>query len=389
MTRSPFPVLVYPSFSIVMTIIIHYSRLCQFLSENNIVPADNPTLIQQEELVPFSDDHRLSPKLTYFDLQLFVKNVKKQESWFSFLLRMVSFGYISSYMMCKSTRLLKQWEQDNSFLWDGSKRLIEIFSLELYVKERKLHCLEEENAQLQTKLSGIKRSQTTVLTALKEQCHRWDIVLIDISVLSKKSVMDSIKMKMSAALHVRLDLLANSVFEGNLGNCLSYAEKFIEETKRNSSNNDYSFSHIRKWLFPLQSQRFDPSLTIIQFHWLDILLDLCMLKGFLSRRMEESNEVDVLLPLSTINTMNVTKSTLQSYFTLIESLLTHFKSSWWNQLSSVFYESESTVIMENVERSNTLNTLQKQLEEQQIESSKSMQIAQNEYKIAKQAGRTY
>ena len=112
------------------------------------------------------------------------------------------------------------------------------------------------------------------------------------------------------------------------------------------------------------------------------------MKGFLTRRMEESNDVDVLLPLSTMNSMNVTRTTLQSYSVLIEKLLSLFKAAWWNQLSPTFFEAESKMIADNIERINTLTTLQKQLEVQQIASNESMQLAQNEYKIAKQAGRT-
>ena len=120
----------------------------------------------------------------------------------------------------------------------------------------------------------------------------------------------------------------------------------------------------------------------------DILLDLCMLKGFLLRRIEESDYVDIFLPSSTNNTVNVSRTTLQSYSTLIERLLVHFKSSWWNQLSPDFYEAEGTAIMQTVERFHTLTLLHKQLEVQSTESNERMQVAQNEYKITKQAGRS-
>ena len=396
-----------------MTITIHYSRLCQFLVENKIVLfPENGALVtpKEEELVQlFVGEQPLLRKITYFDLQLFVKNVKKNECWFSFLLRVITFGLFASSTLCKSTRLLKQWERHNSYLWDGSKRLIEIMCLDVFIKERKVNFLEGENVQLQGKLSEVKRSLTIVLAEFKEQCHRWDIVLTDssnISALSKHDIIDSIKLKLNTDLNERKEMIAHSVFQSNLSCCLSYADKFTEEMNRNNtisssssssssnssssnSSSSSSYSHIRQWLLPLQSQPLDPTSKGIELHWINILLDLCMLKGFLLRRLEESEDVDMLLPLSTMSTMNVTKTTLKSYSALIKKLLVHFKSSLFNQLTSMFYESESNTIMDHLERINTLTILQRQLEAQRIESNERMETAQKEYKITKQAGKTY
>ena len=390
-----------------MTITIHYSRLCQFLIENKIVVfPDDHTMVEQELVQIFTainnggEQPLSSRKMSYFDLQSFIADLKKNESWFIFLFRVITFGLFASSILSKSIRLLKQWELHNAYLWDGSKRLIEVFSLELHLKERKLNRLQEEHNQLQTRLSEVGRSLTTVITEIKEQCRRWDITLADtshshISTFTKQDIIDSIRLKMTADLDVRLELIANSVFESNLSTCLSYADKFAEEMNRSNSSSSNgssssSYSHIRKWLLPLQSQHLEPSSKTMEWslYCSDILLDLCMLKGFLLRRIEESDYVDIFLPSSTNNTVNVSRTTLQSYSTLIERLLVHFKSSWWNQLSPDFYEAEGTAIMQTVERFHTLTLLHKQLEVQSTESNERMQVAQNEYKITKQAGRS-